>query len=642
MRLSTQLKLTDICINTVLEARETSIRPHPSVIPPPLPPFCPQALQTSPAWQPDPSWCSLPPSQAPLPTIPRSFAAPSLLGSGYIFPQLFEQSFETTTKWMTCSTEKIRSSFTHPCTSDLEDTGHVSFDATQAVSSAYGEDDWGFALASTSNLHAEKGTHCETWLPALMWTAASVAVLFAVAAPLMFEKPSYVSEWEDHDAYRASSSARDFILGRFHKARRGVPFIGEYFGASFGAFFLVMKFWRGSNKTSQLRRWLKRYVVSMTISAIAAVVPAWLFVACPRDKVLPIYATSGAMFYLGYVMGQGCLGVVSVIRLRLIGQPAVASLARRTLTVAAALGMVSTGIYVVVVIGVLPEWVWWVAAGLFILPYFAFQLSVLVGLSRSFVIARQEVQMKQSRSKEVDSVRFIVISFVLSTGTTLASCVMTPVPTTSPWFFWLHTVIVTLDFFSDAVLALTCAGILGPAMDQERNLQAAGRFVEAAHQRQVLRALTEAARAITGPSVTLAALFEGRDPEELLKAGVARFRCISWETLRRHAFLVTGGSPLDGTTIAADLYSLSEPCQLGVCDAFLSHSWHDNGEEKWEAVSAWCTAFSEKHGRPPRLWFDKVCINQTDIQQDLPCLPIFLAGCKTLLVTCGATYTRRL
>eukprot|EP00929_Paragymnodinium_shiwhaense_P073128 TRINITY_DN37176_c0_g6_i1.p1 TRINITY_DN37176_c0_g6~~TRINITY_DN37176_c0_g6_i1.p1 ORF type:complete len:196 (-),score=16.62 TRINITY_DN37176_c0_g6_i1:55-642(-) len=94
--------------------------------------------------------------------------------------------------------------------------------------------------------------------------------------------------------------------------------------------------------------------------------------------------------------------------------------------------------------------------------------------------------------------------------------------------------------------------------------------------------------------------------------------------------------------IAADLYSLSEPCRLGVCDAFLSHSWHDNGEAKWKAVSAWCTAFAVARGRPSRLWFDKVCINQADIQADLPCLPIFLAGCNTLLVTCGDTYTCRL
>jgi len=44
----------------------------------------------------------------------------------------------------------------------------------------------------------------------------------------------------------------------------------------------------------------------------------------------------------------------------------------------------------------------------------------------------------------------------------------------------------------------------------------------------------------------------------------------------------------------------------------------------------------------PRLWFDKVCINQCDIQRDLECLPIFVAGCNSMLVLSGRTYTSRL
>merc|ERR1712232_863443 len=56
----------------------------------------------------------------------------------------------------------------------------------------------------------------------------------------------------------------------------------------------------------------------------------------------------------------------------------------------------------------------------------------------------------------------------------------------------------------------------------------------------------------------------------------------------------------------------------------------------------WCTAYERAHERPPSLWFDKVCINQTNIQADLQCLPIFLAGCNRLLIICGLTYTSRL
>ena len=42
------------------------------------------------------------------------------------------------------------------------------------------------------------------------------------------------------------------------------------------------------------------------------------------------------------------------------------------------------------------------------------------------------------------------------------------------------------------------------------------------------------------------------------------------------------------------------------------------------------------------MWFDKVCINQSNIAADLECLPIFLAGCNGMLVISGETYTTRL
>ena len=39
---------------------------------------------------------------------------------------------------------------------------------------------------------------------------------------------------------------------------------------------------------------------------------------------------------------------------------------------------------------------------------------------------------------------------------------------------------------------------------------------------------------------------------------------------------------------------------------------------------------------------DKACIDQNSIQQSLACLPVFLAGCQTLLVVAGPTYCSRL
>ena len=44
----------------------------------------------------------------------------------------------------------------------------------------------------------------------------------------------------------------------------------------------------------------------------------------------------------------------------------------------------------------------------------------------------------------------------------------------------------------------------------------------------------------------------------------------------------------------------------------------------------------------PLLWVDKACIDQTAIEENLASLPIFLAGCRQLLVLAGETYATRL
>ena len=39
---------------------------------------------------------------------------------------------------------------------------------------------------------------------------------------------------------------------------------------------------------------------------------------------------------------------------------------------------------------------------------------------------------------------------------------------------------------------------------------------------------------------------------------------------------------------------------------------------------------------------DKACIDQSNINSDLRCLPIFLSGCRSLVVLAGPTYSQRL
>jgi len=99
---------------------------------------------------------------------------------------------------------------------------------------------------------------------------------------------------------------------------------------------------------------------------------------------------------------------------------------------------------------------------------------------------------------------------------------------------------------------------------------------------------------------------------------------------------------LADNTPNVDLYSKSAPTSLGECDAFISHSWHDDAEAKWAALQEWRSKFILLHGREPRVWIDKCCIDQTSIADDLLCLPVFLGGCQKLVVLCGPTYLNRL
>ena len=41
-------------------------------------------------------------------------------------------------------------------------------------------------------------------------------------------------------------------------------------------------------------------------------------------------------------------------------------------------------------------------------------------------------------------------------------------------------------------------------------------------------------------------------------------------------------------------------------DFFMSHSWYDQAQEKWDALEKYAQRFTEKIGREPTFWLDKV------------------------------------
>jgi len=137
----------------------------------------------------------------------------------------------------------------------------------------------------------------------------------------------------------------------------------------------------------------------------------------------------------------------------------------------------------------------------------------------------------------------------------------------------------------------------------------------------------------------LACLISGGEVSTVLKESKRRFRYVHLSDFKKEDIVV---SPIMKSIENVNLYSLSKVARLGEIDAFVSHSWHDDPDVKWATLSKWCDEFEAKHKRPARLWFDKSCIDQADIEPNLRCLPVFLSGCDRLLIIFGETYLSRL
>ena len=163
-------------------------------------------------------------------------------------------------------------------------------------------------------------------------------------------------------------------------------------------------------------------------------------------------------------------------------------------------------------------------------------------------------------------------------------------------------------------------------------------------------------------------------PDAALERATKLLRCLPASRLHAEDLTDNMAAPPVGPT----LHARSEPAAMGEVTAFLSHSWADEKEApgaKHALVSRWARRRQEATGKEPTLWLvmrslaptlttpsslvshaharneviyaphrtqDKACIDQSNIQQSLACLPVFLAGCQTLLVVAGPTYCSRL
>ena len=118
-------------------------------------------------------------------------------------------------------------------------------------------------------------------------------------------------------------------------------------------------------------------------------------------------------------------------------------------------------------------------------------------------------------------------------------------------------------------------------------------------------------------AAAIAALVGGLPPERALDLATERFRALPLGKLTEEDVLSNSDTGLFGKT---------SKCALGECDAFVSHSWHDPGPPKLDALHTWAA------GEPKLLWLEFWSFLPPPLD-DLPPTPPRLAPARRPLVT---------
>jgi len=124
------------------------------------------------------------------------------------------------------------------------------------------------------------------------------------------------------------------------------------------------------------------------------------------------------------------------------------------------------------------------------------------------------------------------------------------------------------------------------------------------------RALVQARIAKLGAEVSsaaaISALFVGSRTRSasLLNSAESTFRGVAASEIASHK--LGNHASLEARAQGRHTHGHAQPPLrlLGEIDAFVSHSWHDDINAKWEALQEWIHHFRAKRGRDPVLWID--------------------------------------
>uniref|UniRef100_A0A7S2FHB6 TIR domain-containing protein n=1 Tax=Octactis speculum TaxID=3111310 RepID=A0A7S2FHB6_9STRA len=143
---------------------------------------------------------------------------------------------------------------------------------------------------------------------------------------------------------------------------------------------------------------------------------------------------------------------------------------------------------------------------------------------------------------------------------------------------------------------------------------------------------------VEGIEMTVAGLRNTLTLEEILDSNA--IRCVAWEKLTLESMMNYNSKTSD----EIDDYELSRPLGKGKhIDFFISHSWRDNAEVKWECLMHCAESFFKARGRYPTFWIDKFCLQQgSQAACGLKMLCKCITTCDKILLLCGPTFPRRL
>lgn len=462
-------------------------------------------------------------------------------------------------------------------------------------------------------------------------SVASVAVLFPLSQAQSCE---FVSDSSD---YARTVSAQGYLLGEHRPS--WVPLLGSFLLPIIASTVLLINSWRTHRNDAQKNvtlHWAWLYTFALSAQATGAAAIPWLFIVCPSDIRL-WYLRLRAASFATYAAQIIVLAQFSLVHLACVGCHEARRRGKYLILASMVCAAIACAAYLfdLFVDGysrVCCARLFQVCAALSSLMFIAFHCNAIVVLGKVVTSAGRDAEHSEHAASH--RARKMMLCMVLSCSSTALWLIgiAFDIVLWKRWTQLFYEVTAATDVVSNViwVLCFADAGNEVTDMSQERK------------RHQILATMRNASEALQGPACTLAALFEGVDAESLLDIAISRFRCISWDVLKKHPELIVDAAPLDGT-VAANDYHLSRPCKLASCDAFWSHSWHDDGSLKWKELRTWCEEFMLNNGgRAPNIWFDRVCVDQRNIVRDLQCLPIFIAGCNHLLVTCGHTYTSRL